>query len=711
MGSSTSVIAKLLPTSKPTGGIGWRLTRYDYNKWLTQDVSKVEAYNWYGVYNLQILPPFQYAPGPPSSFYAWYKQFCFQTSDDPDPEFYPAWSWNDYVFMARWFLQSGNPTTPRIFDSILVKKQESSINEMEKLVLAQLVFTIHILMADIRKTALALNQLIGYYPENSPDNQWTVFPQDWKWTQKQIFMLQALDSDLLDDHTEKNAIQHIASLLPGPTFYAPPPDAVRVAIIVYWNNYFTYQTNALMPESQDAISKMNWFPPGAEVLLKAWFKQTFHELATIAEKVAKPKVASSIIREPFKDWISTFCARVGSDIHSICGEMFGNPDAWDSAWPKALVYNITLGIQMKEDYFKKPAKSEVGVSYGFLLESDVLGFWPMPTPIQTEALLKLIPPFMSDGKFNKNALIQLESSQLPILTSCLRFDGQLDGFFPLTLDIGSEYRRGINVTDLLTLARSDSKVMQVFGKVIGMLMPYALGLKRRIAGRERPQWAWTENGVSEIPPYSGKEQHEECIKKAYREGIDTETEMDIECVLEDLPAWLEPWNLKGQELEDYLDAKAPMPGIRKKADLEDDYEYTRGKKRSVNAYHEWRKIITDNPIKLKEFPIATSKTDKNGNEYDNWYPNLKLWQYGEPTGGQLFVKFMTSPVEYITGKSAWDQLFALADKILEFIRVQFKKLTNELPEGWQYKVLLPIVLGVAVIAAAASAGKTIADKV
>lgn len=716
MGSSASISGKLNPRAIPAGGIHWKLNRNDYEEWTGIQQNKYSStFSWYGIENTMVYAPFHYEPGPPPIFYTWYKKCCEAWDDNPSPLAYPAWSWSDYQEMVQWFLLSGNPTIPSLFDSILAKKQESSINEKEKLIIAQLVFTLHLLMQDIRRAAISLGQRGFYKSHSAPADgeEWYVFPQDWKITRLELRYLEATDPNLMDIE-DGNPIVTIASQLPGPSFYGPPSINIRNQLIYYYDTFLQYQGN---PSNQEYLSKQNWFVYESEGTMKNWFNKTFGSLAKVAatldQRVSRggADLAFQPRKEPFKTWVSAFTIRVAADIHEALGGGFHTPIHWPIYWPKPIVYHLSLDIPIKASYWSKGLLTKGSALLSVDADKSVPpnNYWPLPTPTQVDQLLSLLPPFTKGSSIQKNATVSLHMSDLITLLSCIRFETSLDGFFPVVEStLPKEYHQGMDLNSIdIQKDAISSKNMELYGRIIGSLLPYAVGLKHRIAGRERSLWEWNQDGTYVIQGAS-QQQLQDCVEKKYRDAYESPATAPPPCIPEDIPAWSKPWELKGKELAAYLDAKAPQPGIRgRDFAIEEEDDYKKAVTRSQSDYLAWRTIIMSNPAKLQSFPIADKKTLPDGSVIENWYPNYGVWQF-KPFGDiELLVDWMKKAWKGINA-ALWKHLFEVGAKIMEFIRNEFKKIGNEFPDAWKWG--LALIGGLAVITASGVATKSLVDR-
>jgi hypothetical protein len=745
MGNQSEVARKSSANSGPSGAIGWRLSKAELEKWsyigvkdtltlfhpeepmecdfkcqvarvartkATVEVDQSVYPPWFGQLLLQLYPPFQYNPGPPAVFYAYYKESVNLWGEDI-PDLFPSWKWEDYKEAASYFLISGQTCGyVRELQAIKVRSNLAPITQEEKKVLTQLIGTLRVMMQEIRAFALESVPV-----EQSLDNEWKVYPQQWK-EEQFISTLSTLQRDTSVFFIARTRLDNIRLYIPKPTYYAPPKDIRTQETIVgfgstyrQWSDAMNKYTNDMAafaeghlehPPAVPPRSSFSWYGGGSKKLLELYYKNTFYDLATAAENLQAHPLSMEEKNqieqgEPFGTWVGVFTLQIYHDVIQCLS--YGNMGSdWNIHWPVMEVQEFVFPIQIGTEQITGLAWSLSSGTTDWLVGTkvpynDPTERWPMPTDLQLEFLNRLASAW-PDSK----GTIAAKSTDVAVALSCYSTNDNTDGnrFYPLPRLFVGHYPS----LDYELLRQGNAEQRNTVAYLYGGLLPYAIGLRQHMGGRPREQWIWKPNG--ELETNTPKTELDACEKRK-REHEYLPGEAVVPC--ESPKEWDEPWKLSKEEFYEYLKHRAPMPNFRQQALVEKDYAYEERCSYSQGDYEKWRNILTENRASLQLWPIGSSKFDENrGEVIYNWYNDYGVWQTRDMTLGQTIGNFIYRPFETLTGKTLLETLLKQAQLVLRFIEAELRNLIKS-------DIFWPIV-GVAVLLVGVSVGaKALVDKI
>ena len=221
------------------------------------------------------------------------------------------------------------------------------------------------------------------------------------------------------------------------------------------------------------------------------------------------------------------------------------------------------------------------------------------------------------------------------------------------------------------------------------------------AGRERSEWIWDENGDLVNPPIElipirpieteyekARQRMKECLYRKNTLG-ETVDEFGKPIVCSEDRLFPEPWNLKGEELDDYIDWAAPKQRVRERRSGEKPEEYARKLQAYEQGYTAWRRMIKQNPAGLKEWPIGGTKmewleTSPGKKEFKpivNIFLTYGIVELHPMSSWESFWYTVFNPVESIYGKTLFELIFQMADQVMNLILEVFKVVVDETTEA------------------------------
>ncbi len=217
-------------------------------------------------------------------------------------------------------------------------------------------------------------------------------------------------------------------------------------------------------------------------------------------------------------------------------------------------------------------------------------------------------------------------------------------------------------------------VQKGMGFLAFRIIIFSQALHYRSTGRPYLNWAWNAKGDYINP--TPTERYQDCLRHA-RAGESDEFGNKYKCLPENTVGWDEPWLLSGKALDDFLDAKAPIPNVRPRYVGEDMDKYERAKNSLMGNYVKWKNGIKGYPLFLKEVPIgADFKSDEDGEVYENFYPTYGLIEAEWTTKEDRDKKWWYNWYHDTYGINLLDELLNEANKIVSAVLDAIKKLAK-----------------------------------
>lgn len=638
------------------------------------------------LFEYDLKAPPNYLPVPPHWLVLQWKQLCeIPTSK----EIWKGKSWAELRAICVWFMKSTQTQQIGFFDNLFTLHGEKTITNAHRLSTRS--------AEPIRDTLDTfydvMLQMGNQYKEwNIQNNKQPWYEWGTLWQE-----VAPKKKTLLQNRTPEErstALHQLTKDLPQIANVVDPGKKLRTEFL-----NFVIRGSKKIPVDNDVIQAGDMPQLDSQVLPVA----TKNEFMSWADRslnavlVARYKALDENYTLPLTGWQSWIGSLVIGFMEKISVAGKGDPN---SKWPPyfapgeqsfVILFN-QHGTQLGLEFEALEAAAAKNPLAGRPTLIDLLNT-PCPSPTHTEQLAALYQNFTSEVVNSKGQWLDFQIAEIEILKGML-----VDGIIPDTevADHSNYVSYYLEEWSNLPGTYFDKNVRASIEYCAFRAWRYAEVLHGRIAGRERSLWIWDKDGNYVNP--TPEEKLYDCLRTAHL------TDPPKDCRPERF--WKEPWKLVGDELEEYIDTKAPFPTkYRVRATGESVSDYERLKQQLMGNYNLWRGTITANPAKLQEWPIGSDKQveveledgKKKMVSASNMYCTFGIVEENALSPSEQFWWTTFNPYKAAYGESFIDFLIKLAGQLLAFV-VQVFKVAGEAINDLAKNLLLPLTLVAAGVA-------------